>query len=91
MLTLMPACSSTFIYHHIIYLHYISIPVQVQAQLMCTGAKYCDFIVYTEKGVHVERMEPDVSFMEDTVPRAKQFFHTALLPELLGRWFSRPS
>ena len=64
--------------------------MQVQAQLLCTKSRYCDFIVYTKQSVHIERVEADIGFAEDNVPKAKTFFQTALLPELLGKWFSRP-
>jgi len=35
--------------------------VQVQGQMGVTGASWCDFIVYTKKGISVERIvfEPD--------------------------------
>ena len=64
--------------------------LQVQAQLFCTDVHYCDFIVYTKEGLHIERIKPDPYFMEEKLTKAKQFFEIAILPELLGRWFSRP-
>ena len=48
--------------------------MQVQAQLMCTGSKYCDFIVYTKQSVHIERVEADTAFAEENVPKVKTFF-----------------
>lgn len=38
----------------------------------------------------MERIRLDVSFMERNLAKVKQFFEIAVLPELLGRWFSRP-
>ena len=64
--------------------------MQVQTQLFCTGANYCDFIVYTKESIHIERIQPDNSFWEENVRKAKKFFEIGILPELLGRWFSRP-
>jgi hypothetical protein len=64
--------------------------LQVQAQLLCTGSKYCDFIVYTNEDIHVERIELDLPFLDENLPKAKALFENSILPELLGRWFSRP-
>jgi len=64
--------------------------LQVQTQLFCTGANYCDFILYTKESIHIERIKPDTIFWEENVRKAKKFFETGILPELLGRWFSRP-
>ena len=51
---------------------------------------YCDFMVYTESELHIERIYPDASFMEEKLIIVKHFFDVAVLPELLGRWFTRP-
>lgn len=71
------------------YLH--SSCLQVQAQLYCSGAKYCDFIVYTKQGLYVERILLDEKFMAVNLPKARNLFETGVLLELLGHWFSRPS
>ena len=39
--------------------------------------------------IHVERIYPDEKFWCQNVPKAKHFFTTAILPELLGRFYSR--
>lgn len=36
---------------------------QVQGQLMITGCDFCDFIVFTQKDLHVQRIAPDMPFM----------------------------
>lgn len=38
---------------------------QVQGQLMITGVTVCDFLVYTRKEIHMERIHPDVDFMKE--------------------------
>ena len=63
---------------------------QVQAQLLCTGALYCDFILYTNEDIFVERITSDLSFLEENIDKAKDFFKNSILPELLGHWYSRP-
>ena len=32
---------------------------QVQGQMDCTGAQWCDFVVYTKKGMSIERIAFD--------------------------------
>lgn len=38
---------------------------QVQGQLMITGVTFCDFLAYTGKEIHIERIHPDVDFMKE--------------------------
>lgn len=64
--------------------------MQVQAQLFCTEYSYCDFIVWTKADIFVERITPDTDFMKEALLKAERFFHVAVLPELIGHWFSRP-
>lgn len=64
--------------------------LQVQCQLFCTSRAYCDFIVWTCKDVHIERIYPDEQFWLECVEKAQLFFSNAILPELIGKWFSRP-
>lgn len=40
---------------------------QIQGQLMITGVDFCDFIVYTRKEMHIERINQDVAFMNKLV------------------------
>ena len=49
-----------------------------------------DSIVYTEKDIHVEQIAVDSQFMDNILPKAKSLLENSILPELLGRWFSRP-
>ncbi len=36
--------------------------IQVQGQLLVTGAPWCDFVVYTTKDMFIERILPDIPF-----------------------------
>src|SRR5579863_7707284 len=40
---------------------------QIQGELHCTGAKYCNFIVYTSKDILVERIYPDNELWESKI------------------------
>ena len=65
--------------------------MQVQCQLFCTQRNYCDFVLWTEEDVHFERIYPDESFWMENISRVKQFFNAAILPELMGKFYSRGS
>ncbi len=51
---------------------------------------YCDFVLWTEKDLPIERIYPDVDFWYNKViDRVQHFFTMGILPELLGKIFSR--
>ena len=56
---------------------------QVQGQLEVCDKQYCDFVCWTNKGVHVERILRDRSFFEHIKPSLDHFFQEALLPRIL--------
>lgn len=62
---------------------------QIQAQLHLTHTSYCDFVVWTQKVIHVERIFPDSDFWKINVESVKAFYIKGILPELLGKHFSR--
>lgn len=68
---------------------------QVQTQLFVSDVEYSDFCVCTfngdETGIHTERILKDEQFWNDCVVKAQTFFKTCILPELLGKWYTRPS
>ena len=58
------------------------------ASFFCTQRNYCDFVLWTEEDVHFERIYPDESFWMENISRVKQFFNAAILPELMGKFYS---
>ena len=64
---------------------------QVQAQIFVCNVDYCDFIVWTERDVHIERILPDIAFWDQVVSKAADFFQQAILPELTGKLFTKPN
>lgn len=62
---------------------------QVQSQIFICGADYCDFVVWTTKDVHIERILPDFEFWNTIVPKAMAFFKNGILPELMGKFYTR--
>jgi len=64
---------------------------QVQTQTMVCKKQYCDFFLWTEKDYHLERVYPDAEFWQKCLEKASAFFSVCILPELIGKFYSRPS
>lgn len=62
---------------------------QVQVQLKVTDSKYCDFVIWSPKGFFHERIFPDENFWVVNFPKAYEFHKKVVLPELLGKYFTR--
>ena len=61
---------------------------QCQCQIFVTGASYCDFVIWIDNKLHVERILPDDEFWCIVYPKAKLFFYEVLLPEMCGKYFT---
>ena len=55
---------------------------QVQATMFCTKRNWCDFVVNTTQDLHIERIRFNEQFWSKAMPKLKQFYYDALLPEL---------
>jgi hypothetical protein len=60
---------------------------QIQGQLFVTQRKYCDFIVWTSKGINVETVETIVvrvgdQFMKNILPKLKHFYFKSTVQSL---------
>lgn len=66
---------------------------QVQQQLHTTGRGYADFVVFaTEENscrFVQERLLPDSTHWETQIPKLEKFWRICILPEILGRWYTR--
>ena len=63
---------------------------QVQAQIFICGVEYCDFVVWTMQDLFVQRILPDRELWANSVRAATEFFSTCLLPEMVGKCYTRP-
>lgn len=67
---------------------------QVQAQMHVCDVEFCDFVICTfpcgEPSIFMKRIYRDTNFWDDCVKRASQFFRLCVLPELLGKAYTRP-
>ena len=58
---------------------------QVQGQMAVTGRTWCDFVIYTEKGLSVERIPFDRDFWQfDLLPKLTDFYDNCLAPEIVS-------
>jgi len=49
---------------------------QVQRQMAATGARWCDFITYPSKGLHVQRIPFDPIFWENLKQNLVSYYFT---------------
>ena len=56
--------------------------------LLYTPSRYTGEDLY-KSDIHIERIFPDEQFWLDQVSRVKDFFTKSILPELLGKFYSR--
>ncbi|XP_072041956.1 uncharacterized protein [Amphiura filiformis] len=62
---------------------------QVQTQLFVTKKPFCDFIVWSQGGILVQRIYRDDEFFMSHLPAVTHFFKYSVLPELVGKWVTR--
>ena len=62
---------------------------QCQMQIFVTGRLFCDFVVWTPNEMHIERIALDKELFQTLLPTAKTFWKLCVLPELLGKWYTR--
>ncbi len=77
------SCFSVFLYKKLYLTYYYK---QVQCHLFCSNMSYCDFVLWTNEDLHIERIYPDESFWLESVDCAKLFFDTSIIVELLGKF-----
>ncbi|CAG2187139.1 unnamed protein product [Mytilus edulis] len=56
---------------------------QIQCQLAVTKRKWCDFVLFTFKGVHHERIPFDEQFWSNVFPKLASFYSSYVLPKIL--------
>ena len=53
-----------------------------------TRLRFCDFVVWTNKELHIERIMLDETLIKSALPIAEEFYELCILPELLGKWYT---
>lgn len=68
--------------------HYIY--YQIQGQLHITGREFCEFIVYANQKIHVQRIHSDNDFWRTEMePLLTRFYNECVLPELVDSRLDR--
>jgi len=66
---------------------------QVQTQMLACHVNFADFVVCTfpneKPSLSVTRINYDPEFLSKCIEESVNFYRVAILPELLGRWFTR--
>ena len=57
--------------------------MQVQGQLFICNYNYCDFVCWSPKGMHIERIQQDPSIFLSIVPKLCKFFFKFIVREIL--------
>ncbi len=68
---------------------YHSYYFQVQAQIKICSASYSDFVVWQEQDLFVQRIYLDEPFITYAFMKANDLIKVGILPELVGKWFSK--
>ena len=61
------------------------------------NVSYCDFCVCTftsddsDSGMYIECIYQNSSFWEDSLSKPEHLLKVCLLPELVGKWYTRPT
>ena len=63
--------------------------LQCQLQMHVTRSSYCDLVVWHPTDLHIQRIKYEVDQLMVCLPKAEQFFKLCILPELLGKWYTR--
>ena len=62
---------------------------QVQTQVNICNLNYGDFVVWTGRGITIERITVDCAFFETIMREVHHFFVYGMLPEVVGKWYTR--
>jgi hypothetical protein len=58
---------------------------QVQGQMALKGCEWCDFVVWTTKGMSIERIYFNIDLWNSTLSCLVKFFHDIIIPEVFTR------
>lgn len=64
---------------------------QIQLQMKLYGGVYCDFVVWRKDNTIRQRIPLDVHFITESVAKIPSFIKSCILPELVGKWFTKPT
>ena len=58
---------------------------QVQGQMGIGEISWCDFVIYTKRGIHVQRIWFDEAFWNlELLPKLTSFYDNCVVPEIVS-------
>ena len=63
---------------------------QVQMQMALCETNYCDFVVWSPTEMVILKVYRNSHFFDSAIDKAALFYKVGILPELLGKWYSKP-
>ena len=63
---------------------------QIQLQMKLSDVTYGDFVVWSESELAILKVTLDEDFITTAIDKATIFFKYGILPELLGKWYTKP-
>ena len=64
---------------------------QVQMQMKFCNVEYCDFVVWNKESWINQRIYAKSDFINDAITKTVGFIKLGILPELVGRWYTKQS
>ena len=55
---------------------------------MCQ-VEFAYFVLWKQEGMFIEKINIDREFIDDVIDKTKPFIKMAILPELMGKWFTK--
>lgn len=61
---------------------------QIQLQMFVSQTQFCDFIVWSKRYRHIERIYINECFLEQNLKKAVVYHKKSIVPELLAKWYT---
>lgn len=62
---------------------------KTQMQIYLSDSDFCDFVIWSPKETVILRINADIKFWNKTKQQALEFHQQVIMPELLGKYFTR--
>lgn len=62
---------------------------QVQIQMKVCRVSKCEFVVWTKTGISEETIPVNDEFLDEVMENVTNFFKYGVLPEIVGKWYTR--
>ena len=62
---------------------------QCQLQMQMCAVYFCDFVIWKSDELVINRIKRNDAFLMETIDKATKFFKYGILPELVGKWYTR--